>query len=70
MASSWKTAISVAARPVRDRESLSAQGSERGLPTILYVCGHSNVVEGGVSMGNKTDYSATGSGLPGMAMCA
>lgn len=26
------------------------------LPTMLYVCGHSNVVEGGVSMGNKTGY--------------
>ena len=26
------------------------------LPTILYVCGHSNVVENGVSMGNKTGY--------------
>ncbi len=26
------------------------------LPTILYVCGHSNVVEKGVSMGNKTGY--------------
>ena len=30
------------------------------LPTILYVCGHSNVVEGGVSMGNKTDYQRHG----------
>ncbi len=26
------------------------------LPAILYVCGHSNVVENGVSMGNKTGY--------------
>jgi len=26
------------------------------LPTILYVCGHANVVEGGESMGNKTGY--------------
>ncbi len=26
------------------------------LPAILYVCGHANVVEGGVSMGNKTGY--------------
>lgn len=26
------------------------------LPTVLYVCGHANVVEGGVSMGNKTGY--------------
>ncbi|MGB8170932.1 MAG: alpha/beta hydrolase family protein [Chthoniobacteraceae bacterium] len=31
------------------------------LPTILYVCGHSNVVEGGVSMGNKTGYQHHGS---------
>ena len=26
------------------------------LPAILYVCGHANVVEDGVSMGNKTGY--------------
>ncbi len=26
------------------------------LPAILYVCGHANVVENGVSMGNKTGY--------------
>lgn len=31
------------------------------LPTILYVCGHANVVEGGVSMGNKTGYQHHGS---------
>lgn len=31
------------------------------LPTILYVCGHSNVVENGVSMGNKTGYQHHGS---------
>ncbi len=31
------------------------------LPTILYVCGHSNMVEGGVSMGNKTGYQHHGS---------
>ncbi|MCA1659758.1 MAG: prolyl oligopeptidase family serine peptidase, partial [Verrucomicrobiaceae bacterium] len=30
------------------------------LPAILYVCGHSNVVENGVSMGNKTDYQHHG----------
>jgi dienelactone hydrolase len=30
------------------------------LPAILYVCGHSNVVEGGVSMGNKTGYQHHG----------
>lgn len=30
------------------------------LPTILYVCGHSHVVENGVSMGNKTDYQHHG----------
>ena len=31
------------------------------LPTILYVCGHSNMVEGGVSLGNKTGYQHHGS---------
>lgn len=31
------------------------------LPTILYVCGHANVVEDGVSMGNKTGYQHHGS---------
>jgi len=31
------------------------------LPTVLYVCGHANVVEGGVSMGNKTGYQHHGS---------
>jgi dienelactone hydrolase len=30
------------------------------LPAILYVCGHSRVVENGVSMGNKTDYQHHG----------
>lgn len=30
------------------------------LPTVLYVCGHSNVVEDGVSMGNKTGYQHHG----------
>ena len=30
------------------------------LPTILYVCGHANVVENGVSMGNKTHYQHHG----------
>ena len=30
------------------------------LPTILYVCGHANIVEGGVSMGNKTGYQHHG----------
>jgi dienelactone hydrolase len=30
------------------------------LPAILYVCGHSNVVENGVSMGNKTGYQHHG----------
>ncbi len=30
------------------------------LPTILYVCGHSNVIENGVSMGNKTGYQHHG----------
>ena len=30
------------------------------LPAILYVCGHSNVVENGISMGNKTDYQHHG----------
>jgi dienelactone hydrolase len=29
---------------------------EGKLPAILYVCGHSNVQEGGVSLGNKTAY--------------
>lgn len=32
----------------------------RPLPTILYVCGHSNVVENGVSLGNKTGYQHHG----------
>ncbi len=31
------------------------------LPAILYVCGHSSVVENGVSMGNKTGYQHHGS---------
>ena len=30
------------------------------LPAILYVCGHSNVVENGVSLGNKTGYQHHG----------
>ena len=30
------------------------------LPTMLYVCGHSTVVENGVSMGNKTGYQHHG----------
>jgi dienelactone hydrolase len=30
------------------------------LPAILYVCGHSKIVENGVSMGNKTDYQHHG----------
>ncbi|EDY18096.1 conserved hypothetical protein [Chthoniobacter flavus Ellin428] len=30
------------------------------LPTILYVCGHANVTEDGVSMGNKTGYQHHG----------
>lgn len=30
------------------------------LPAILYVCGHSNILENGVSMGNKTDYQHHG----------
>jgi len=30
------------------------------LPTVLYVCGHSRIVEDGVSMGNKTDYQHHG----------
>ena len=30
------------------------------LPTILYVCGHANVVENGVSLGNKTGYQHHG----------
>ena len=30
------------------------------LPAILYVCGHSNVVENGVSLGNKTRYQHHG----------
>lgn len=30
------------------------------LPTVLYVCGHANVVEDGVSMGNKTHYQHHG----------
>lgn len=30
------------------------------LPTVLYVSGHSHVVENGVSMGNKTDYQHHG----------
>ncbi|TDU73201.1 acetyl xylan esterase AXE1 [Prosthecobacter fusiformis] len=29
---------------------------EKPLPTILYVCGHSNVMKDGVSLGNKTGY--------------
>lgn len=29
---------------------------EKPLPTILYVCGHANVVKDGVSYGNKTGY--------------
>lgn len=29
---------------------------EKPLPTILYVCGHANVVKEGVSLGNKTGY--------------
>ncbi|MDQ3622563.1 MAG: acetylxylan esterase [Verrucomicrobiota bacterium] len=33
---------------------------EQSLPAILYVCGHSNVVENGVSMGNKTGYQHHG----------
>ncbi|MHA3773276.1 alpha/beta hydrolase family protein [Verrucomicrobiota bacterium sgz303538] len=31
------------------------------LPTILYVCGHSRVIENGVSLGNKTGYEHHGS---------
>jgi dienelactone hydrolase len=34
--------------------------STQPLPTILYVCGHANVVEGGVSLGNKTGYQHHG----------
>lgn len=30
------------------------------LPAILYVCGHSNMVDGGVSLGNKTGYQHHG----------
>ena len=30
------------------------------LPAILYVCGHANVVEDGVSLGNKTGYQHHG----------
>lgn len=33
---------------------------QQPLPAILYVCGHANVVEDGVSMGNKTDYQHHG----------
>jgi len=33
---------------------------EKPLPTILYVCGHANVVKDGVSMGNKTGYEHHG----------
>lgn len=33
---------------------------EKPLPTILYVCGHSNVVKDGVSFGNKTGYHQHG----------
>lgn len=29
---------------------------EKPLPTILYVCGHANVVKDGISFGNKTGY--------------
>jgi dienelactone hydrolase len=29
---------------------------DRKLPTILYVCGHGNVVEGGISYGSKVSY--------------
>lgn len=31
------------------------------LPAVLYVCGHANVVEAGVSLGNKTGYQHHGS---------
>ena len=34
--------------------------SEGRLPAILYVCGHSNVVKDGVSLGNKTGYQHHG----------
>lgn len=33
---------------------------EKPLPTILYVCGHANVVKDGVSFGNKTGYEHHG----------
>lgn len=33
---------------------------EKPLPTILYVCGHANVVKDGVSLGNKTGYEHHG----------
>jgi dienelactone hydrolase len=34
--------------------------SEGRLPAILYVCGHSNVMKNGVSLGNKTGYQHHG----------
>jgi dienelactone hydrolase len=34
--------------------------ADKPLPTILYVCGHANVVKEGVSMGNKTGYEHHG----------
>lgn len=33
---------------------------EKPLPTILYVCGHANVIENGISLGNKTGYEHHG----------
>lgn len=33
---------------------------EKPLPTILYVCGHSNMMKDGVSFGNKTGYERHG----------
>lgn len=33
---------------------------EKPLPTVLYVCGHSSMVKGGISYGNKTGYEHHG----------
>lgn len=32
------------------------KGGGKNLPTILYLCGHGNIVEGGISFGSKTFY--------------
>jgi len=49
-----KTVFPGVARTLRHCQPLSAKKLEKPAPTILYVCGHLQVVTNGVSCGNKS----------------